>query len=126
MSKAQNQKLMEDIIDYLEAHELFEDVNIYTNDHRYSSDKPRIADSSVTELTTSKGNKYYDYGKWNVASQVEYNNPDSVTMTFEGVLYDVINYDDEETVMTKLEQIGKKYGVHPELGYQWSLAFYNI
>lgn len=126
MSEAQNQKLMEDIIDYLEPHELFEDVNIYTNDHKYSSDKPRIADSSVTELTTSKGNKYYDYGKWNVTSQVEYNNPDSVTMTFEGDLYDALNYDDKGIVMTKLEQIGKKYGVYPELGHQWSLAFYNI
>jgi len=114
-----NERLLADIIDYLTAQDVFDDVAIYTNGHKYSDKKSEEA----VERKTEKGSKYYDHGEWDVTSQIEYCNPDILTMTFEGDLYDALNYDFKAE--EGLNRILDGYGLYYEQGYQWSLAVYE-
>ena len=119
-----NQKLMLDIIQYLQKRDMFSDVNIYINNRKYSSDNHENA----TEYQTKYG-PYYDCGEWDVEKQVEYNNPKILTMTFEGPLYhdyngyfaNISDCHAEEDI----QKICDKYGLYPEQGYAWSLAVYE-
>ena len=118
-----NNKLMLDIIKYLQKKNYFIDVNIYTNGHKYSSEKH----DGDTELTTKYG-IYYDSGEWDVESQIEFNNPKTLTMTFEGPLYHDYNHNYEYKAChaeRDITKICEKYGLYPEQGYAWSLACYE-
>lgn len=118
-----NNKLMLDIIKYLQKKDYFSDINIYTNGHKYSSEKHE----GDTELTTRYGT-YYDCGEWDVETQIEFNNPKTLTMTFEGPLYHDYNHNYEFQACHAERDITKicdKYGLYPEQGYAWSLACYE-
>ena len=92
------------LIMYLQKHRMFHNINIYVNNQCFSSDF-HVGD---TEKNTQI---------------VEYNNPDTLTMTFEGPLYDELNYNRSNT-RRDLEQIFAQYGFYFEQGYAWSLAAY--
>lgn len=64
---------------------------------------------------------------------VEYFNDDTITMTFEGALYELLNglwnsdYDSEyQKLYDEFNNIFKKYGLYYELGYAWSLTAYEL
>lgn len=119
--KDRNKKLMEEIIRYLCKHDLFYDVFLYTNGRKYSSEENPNAIECI-----AYGYKYYDYGEWDVIKQIEYNNPNTITMTFEGPLYDAYNgYVSHPHAEEDIQKIADKYGLYPEQGYAWSLAFYE-
>ena len=117
-----NKQLMEELIRYLCKNDLFHDVNIYTNGHKYSSDK-----GPSSEECSTYGHIYYDHGDWDVESQIEYNNPETITMTFEGPLYYAYNgyTDDGYRTEDDIQNIMAKYGLYAEQGYAWSLAAYE-
>ena len=125
MSKVMNvkekQMLLEEVIDYLSEHELFEDVTIYTNGRKYSDSGKK---GEIKK--TAKGFTYYDHGEWDVRTTVEYSNPDTLTMVSESILYDLLNYDEEGTTEENLNEIFGKYGLYLEQGYPWSLSTYPI
>lgn len=106
------------LIMYLQKHRMFHNINIYVNNQRFSSDF-HVGD---TEKNTSYGN-FYLADDIDVTQIVEYNNPDTLTMTFEGPLYDELNYNRSNT-RRDLEQIFAQYGFYFEQGYAWSLAAY--
>lgn len=122
--KTRNQKLMIAIIEYLQKKDYFQDVNIYTNGHKYSCDKH----PGDIELHTKHG-PYYDCGEWDVETQIEYNNPKTLTMTFEGPLYH--DYNGTAFPYSKchaerdITKICNRFGLYPEQGYAWSLACYE-
>jgi hypothetical protein len=72
--------------------------------------------------------KLYEYEWKNPKDYFEYANPDTLSMSFEGPLYDVLNA--YVSGWTKLEQqfskLFKKYGLYYEMGYAWSLSAYHI
>lgn len=111
-----NEQLRDDIIDYLAKEDAGMDVCIYCNGHAYQMDRKK-----GKPCRTAKGTVYYDIGERDV-KEIKYSNPESVTMTFEGVLYDMINYG---SAVEALNRIGHKYGRYLEQGYAWSLAFYE-
>lgn len=117
-----NRKFMEELIDYLNQIDATEMVSIYCNGHLYQMESITKRES---KCETSSGTVYYDQGEFDVTECVEYNNPESITMTFEGTLYHLINYASEGT-WDKLMEIGAKYGQYPEQGHTWNLAFYDI
>ena len=104
MTQAQkrNMCLMEDIIKYCCQHEIFIDITFYVNGHKYSSEKQPTA-----KVIKTGPYEYYDYGEADVTTIVEYNNPDTLTMTFEGPLYDDINRCESvitnETIIERVE-----------------------
>lgn len=118
-----NTKLMLDIINYLQKHNMFYMINIYANGRKYSSDNDENAAIATLE---SKHGKYYDYGEWNVTEQIEYCNPEILTMTFEGPLYHAYNgYSGYTNAEEDIRKICDKYNLYPEQGYAWSLAVYE-
>ena len=72
--------------------------------------------------------KLYEYEEKNPKDYFEYANPDTLSMSFEGPLYSVLNA--YVPGWTKLEQqfskLFKKYGLYYEMGYAWSLSAYKI
>ena len=118
LSNKKKQMLLEETVDYLYENKLFDDVNIYIGGRKYSD----CGKQDELKKTTN-GSKYYDRGECDVTSIVEYSNPKTLTMTFEGILYDMI---DMNGIPEGLEAVFEKYGLYAEQGYAWSLALYPI
>ena len=121
--KKRNQNLMEDIINYCCQHEIFEEIHLYTNGHHYSSEP----NSNAVECTTPQNHIYYDYGTIYIQASIEYSNDHTVTMTFEGPFYTMYNHHmfPFDYLEKDIINIADKYGLYPEQGYAWSLAFYD-
>ena len=112
-------KLAKDIIDWLLKKEIFDDTFIYVNGKRYG---------------TYDGEGHYNYGtnSWDNVYVEDDKNPKDyfeyagkiLSMSFEGPLYDILNYGFE--FGSKLEQefneIFKKHGYYFELGNSWNLT----
>ena len=113
--ETRNEQLANDIIKFLKENDLDTDVTLMYNGKRV------FADTGDVENIVSAG----DY--------VEYFNDDTITMTFEGNLYELLNgyWDSEfnDTYQKMYDDFGKifeKYGLYYELGYAWSLAAYEM
>lgn len=109
-----------EIIEFLQERDMFQDVNIYCNNKCLSSRQLANSDKAETKLGV-----YYISGNCSTASVVEYNNPSTITMTFEGPLYHALNYGPAKTE-DSFRKLFNKYGLYFELGYAWSLAAYPI
>ena len=120
-NETRNNKLMLDIIQYLQKRDLFDMVHLYVNGHHYSSDPTTDAITLHTNL-----GPYYDLGECDVASILEYSNPDILSMTFDGPLHDEYNhYISDATAEEDICKLCEKYHCYPEQGYAWSLAVYE-
>lgn len=122
--KKNMQKLAEKLIKYLQKNDMFHMVNIYVNNQKISSDEP-YGKEKPDEKKETKYGSYYVYNNKDVTKIVEYNNPNTITMTFEGPLYHEINYGNGK-VENDLNKIFEQYNLYYELGYAWSLAAYPI
>lgn len=116
----QNEKFRDELIDYIDSLGSWYDVSLYCNGRRYVSEG---FGKDLPRCYTDAGTVYYDAGTCDVTACVEYANPESITMTFEGPFYSDLN--ENPSVGEKLNEIGKKYGCYYEQGYAWSLAFYE-
>lgn len=114
-------KLAEEIIDYLTKEDLFSNVCIYVNNQAWQSEKPST--NNVKMGHTKKGNKFYIEDNIDVTAQIEYNNPKTITMTFEGTLYYLINEHNYDQKLTEL--FLNKYDLYFEQGFAWSMAAYE-
>lgn len=71
-------------------------------------------------------------GKWKLedgfvaGDMVEYANDKTITMTFEGDFYDVINYGLYPNLQEEFISLIESYGYYYELGNAWNLALYDI
>ena len=111
------------IIEWLTNLELWYDVAIYVNGKCYSADNFDITKNPVRLQTPKDGVTYYATDVPDPTVIVEYANPDLITMTFEGPLYQALNYDSdmEQAFMDLFE----KHGLYFEYGYAWSLSAYE-
>lgn len=70
----------------------------------------------------------YEYEGKNPKDYFEYANPETLSMSFEGPLYEVLNA--YRSGWTRLEaqfaKLFEKYGMYYEMGYAWSLSAYEI
>lgn len=71
--------------------------------------------------------RLYEYENKNPKDYFEYANPDTLSMSFEGSLYHVLN--GYVSGWVKLEhqfaKLFEKYDVYYEMGYAWSLSVYH-
>lgn len=124
LTDAQKHQLAEEIIDYLTQQGMFWEVNIFTGKHWYSDTTDHKSDGPFRPHKTKNGSKYYKAG--HKGCPCEYNNPDTLTMTFEGPLYHDLNYGDwDKGAWAALNRIAEPYGLYHEMGHAWSLAFYT-
>ena len=112
-------KLAKEIIDWLLKKELFDDTFIYVNGKRYG---------------TYDGEGHYNYGtnSWDNVYVEDDKDPKNyfeyagkiLSMSFEGPLYDLLNYGFEwnSHAEDELREIFHKYGYYFELGNAWNLT----
>lgn len=115
ITKKDIERLANEIIVFLEAYDIANDVSIYYNGN------------VVRSRTEYKGNGEYSY-TWVKTYDVdphkyfEYAAYDHIlSMSFEGGLYDVLNYTGGRK-MDKFMEILEKYGLYYELGNAWNLT----
>lgn len=122
LNDVQKKEFAEEIMDYLQKRDLFFEVNIYTGKEHFSDDPGKNREKRTTEKNTVYYAEEYN------GCPCEYNNPDTLTMTFEGPLYHEMNegsWDSPKCAYHALNKIAEKYGLYHEMGYAWSLAFYS-
>ena len=112
-------KLAKDIIDWLLKKEIFDDTFIYVNGKRYG---------------TYDGEGHYNYGtnSWDNVYVEDNMDPKRyfeyagkhLSMSFEGPLYDLLNYGFEfdSHAEEELTEIFHKHGYYYELGNAWNLT----
>lgn len=117
------QTFAKEIYDWCKKKHLWSDIIIYFNGKAWKSDE---------DWSGVKGKKIgedlYEFEDRNPCDYFEYGNPNTLSMSFEGPLYDVLNgycYG-----WTRLEdeflKLFEKHGYYYELGYAWSLSAYEI
>ncbi len=110
------------LVDYLSEHELFEEVRIYADGELYSSEKTA---RDQTPSKTPKGNTYYMTPNVDMCEYVETADSKTIAMTFEGPLYDLINYEDYDFVYKLTQMFVAQYGLYFEMINAFTLAAYE-
>lgn len=125
---AEKEKLVFDLIHWLDKRDLFMDIHIYANHKCWSSDyydKTLKNNMSAIEDPKIAKDKFYVTDNVTAKDYIEYANEDLITMSFEGPLYHEINYSDGKTY-NDLKTFFEKRGLYFELGYAWSLSTYEL
>lgn len=78
----------------------------------------------IERKTTRKNNVPYFVVK-NMPDNVEYGNPECMSVTFEGPLYDYLNYSGSH-VEKALDDLFKRYGLYFEQGHSWSFGVFPL
>lgn len=116
----QREQLATEIFNWLVDNELWVDVCIYFNGKRWSTNNKDCSEFCYNER------KYFE-DEANPMDYFEYvREPNILSMSFEGALYNVLNgysYGNEEV---KFRKIFEKYGLYYELGNAWNLSCYEI
>lgn len=114
LTKQKIEQLAKEIIAFLEKEGIAGDVSIYFNNKVMRS---KINDNGYEWITEENvdPHEYFEYAAYDHI----------LSMSFEGGLYDVLNYSfgrrEEE-----LDNIFNKYGLYYELGNSWNLSVYPI
>ena len=73
------------------------------------------------------GEDLYEFENRNPLHYFEYANPDTISMSFEGSLYEALNgYWGFSKAEEDLQDIFKKYGLYWEFGNAWNLSAYEL
>lgn len=115
--------LANELLDFLIQNDLWMDSRIYFDGICYATHKPA---DMLYEIHKSHKNVYVFDADPN--SYFEYNG-DYLSMSFEGPLYSVLNYQAGtygDQIIGELEELFKRYGLYYELGNSWNMSLYNI
>mgnify|MGYP007061822472 CR=1 FL=1 len=117
MTERQIEKLAYEIRNFLLKHDLWMDVTIYFNGKAISTDDRcgHYAYNDPTKLFVLENQdpkRFFEY-----AGGI-------ISMSFEGGLYEVMNYCSRPKVLNAFEKLLAKYGLHYELGNAWNLSVY--
>lgn len=103
-----NEKLAIDIRNFLEKHHIAEDTRIYFNNKAYDYDFKTGGFKIINNIDPT------DY--------FEYANKETVAMSFEGELYNVLNYNMSPKIEQEFHDIFTKHNCYFELGNAWNLS----
>lgn len=122
LTKKQREELATEIFNWLNKHEMWVDTQIYFNGKCWST-----SDKDGKQFSYNEG-KYFEY-EAEPKHYFEYvREPNILSMSFEGELYDVLNGYTYGWARREEEfrKIFEKYGVYFELGNAWNLSCYEI
>ena len=114
ITKVDIERLVNEIISFLEAFDIADSVSIYYNgDVVRSKTEYKNRDYLYTWVKTCDvdPHKYFEYAAYDHI----------LSMSFEGGLYDVLNYSGGR-IYEKFMKIFEKYGLYFELGNAWNLS----
>lgn len=111
-----------EIREFLLEHEMWVDVNIYFNGKCF------------TTYDKATGKFYYNDREHLVVREnedprtyFEYVNPNHIlSMSFEGVVCEMLYYGMFQGIRNKFDAIFKKYGLYYEFGHHWNFSCYYI
>lgn len=86
------------------------DTRIYFNNMCYE-----LSNNEITVLRNIKPSSYFEYA-----------NDETVSMSFEGSLYNAMNGFTGSRIYNSIESIFNKYGYYMEMGNAWNIAVYDI
>ena len=112
------------LIDYLDSKHLWDTTGIYVADQLYCD--IGYAKPDDIERKTENGTVYYVRDIPDIKAMLEYSNPRTISMIFEGPLYHKINYDDFDFIDKLDKKFLEEYGLYFEQGYAWSMAAYEV
>lgn len=114
--------LATEILDFLLEHEIWIDTHIYFNGKCWSSHNKETG----TFHYNDKENVYeYEADPRDYFEYVR--EPNILSMSFEGPLYEVMNgYFANDGLEEKFSKILEKYGLYYELGHAWNLSCYEL
>lgn len=116
LSPKKIEALANEIRDWLIKNEMWVDTRIYFNNKAYTSNHlEHIAYNNSDDLIVIENINPKDY--------IDYCG-DYLTMSFEGPLYDMLNYTCGK-LKTEFDSIFDKYGLYYELGNAWNLSAYE-
>ena len=122
LTAKQREQLATDIFNWLNDKELWIDVSIYFNGKRWSTNNKDLTEFCYNERRyfedEADPKNYFEYVR----------EPNILSMTFEGSLYEVLNAYAVgwAKLVEEFKQIFKKYGLYYELGHAWNLTCYEI
>ena len=118
LTKTHIEQLANEIMEFLEKEGMMSSVSIYYNDKvvraktEYDIETDTFSCSWITEENVDPHN-YFEYAAYDHI----------LSMSFEGVLYDVLNYDGGRKEV-EFYDIFKRYGLYYEFGNAWNLSAY--
>ena len=121
--KNKNEALAYDIYNWCKKRNLWGDNTIYFNGK---------ALSNLPDQNGDKGKQIaedlYEFENRNPTDYFEYGNPYTVSMSFEGPLYHVLNGYTPGWMkkQSELEKLFEKYGYYFEYGHAWNLSAYEL
>lgn len=121
LTEKQIEQLATEIFNWLNDHEMWIDIAIYFNGKCWST-----SNQDHTEFCYNE-NKYFEY-EAEPKDYFEYvREPNILSMSFEGSLYDVLNGYVSGWIKLESEfrKIFEKYGLHFELGNAWNLTCFE-
>ena len=119
ITKTDIEKLANEIMEFLEKNHIASSVSIYYNGNvvRSKTEYDSEYDETYSWVKTN-GIDPHDYFEYAAYEHI-------LSMSFEGGLYDVLNYSCGSK-MDKFMKIFEKYGLYYELGNAWNLTCYLI
>lgn len=120
LNKKDIELIAEKIITVLKKNNLAEGVCLYFNDKRITCHKEYdpLTKTSIYYEKVEENINPHNYLKYCAYNHI-------LSMSFEGPLYDILNYNPGEFPKI-LENLFKKYEIYYEFGESWNLSFYPI
>ena len=121
--KKEMEALAKDIYDWCIKNDLWGDCCIYFNGKAWAS-----WDTWYNENGKKISEDLYEYQDRNPKEYFEYANPDTLSMSFEGPLYHVLNAYVPGWIKLENEfiQLFEKHGMWYEMGHAWNLSAYEV
>ena len=117
------QKLAKEIYDWCQAKDLWGDNIIYFDGKAWSAHGTWNGEKGK-EIAED----LYEYEDKNAEDYIEYANPNTITMSFEGGLNHILNgyVPGWEKLEEEFSKLFEKHGLYYEMGYHWSLSAYEL
>jgi hypothetical protein len=121
MTKSKIEKLAMELFEFCHKNGLWQDVEIYFNGKSIGTYNKETREYYYYQ------HKYYLTPVADPKKRFDYVAKDHIlSMSFEGPLYELINYGVPVKVEDEFQNIFKKYGLYFELGNAWNLTCYVI
>lgn len=117
------QSLAKEIYDWCWKKGLWGDNILYFNGKAWSN-SPRWYGVDGKKI----GDDLYEYEDKDPRDYFEYANPNTLSMSYEGPLFEILNgyYSSWSNLETEFLNIFEKYGLYAEYGHAWNLTAYKI
>lgn len=122
LTKTEIYDIIKQVAKLLYDNDLTCDVMLYADSHKFSFSPDK--NYHLLENMPEEYPVYISDDEIDIASCLEYSNPDTFSMTYEGALYYEMNNNFGGRIYTELDNIFNQYSHYLEMGYAWSLSIY--